>query len=107
MLPEPTILPSRVARTGPPATITSERVRRALWRSFLRYGIAADIETAVHAAMNVIGPVLDAKDFEITRLREAAARARSRGRPARMKDQAVADRGSATGTAGASRARPA
>jgi hypothetical protein len=82
-----------------------------LWRSFLRYGIAADIETAVHAAMNVIGPVLDAKDFEITRLRDAAARARpgarARGRPARMKDRAVADRGSATGTAGASRARPA
>jgi len=97
MLPEPTILPSRAVRTGPAAAATGERVRRALWRSFLRYGVAADIDIAVHAAMNVVGPVLDAKDAEINRLREAARRvkprARPRGRPTRMKDATVADTG--------------
>ena len=97
MLPEPTILPSPVARTGPKSAINTERIRRALWRSFLRYGVAADIDTAVHAAMNVIGPVLEAKDAEITRLRETARRvkprARSRARPARIKDTSVADAG--------------
>ena len=80
MLPEPTILPSPAARTGPKAAITPERIRRALWRSFLRYGVAADIDTAVHAAMNVIGPVLEAKDAEITRLRDAVRRAKPRSR---------------------------
>jgi hypothetical protein len=50
-------------------TVTAERLRRALGRSFLRYGISADLETAVHAAMNVIEPVLDARDTEILRLR--------------------------------------
>ncbi len=49
--------------------ITAERLRRALGRSFLRYGLAGDLETAVHAAMNVIEPVLDARDTEILRLR--------------------------------------
>jgi hypothetical protein len=49
--------------------VTAERLRRALGRSFLRYGIAGDPETAVHAAMNVIEPVLDARDTEILRLR--------------------------------------
>ena len=97
MLPEPTILPSRVARAGPYATITPEHVRRALWRSFLRHGVAADIDTAVHAAMNVIGPVLEAKDAEMGRLRDAARRvkprARPRSRPARVRDTAVADAG--------------
>ena len=80
MLPEPTILPSPTARTGPKAAITPERVRRALWRSFLRYGVAADIDSAVHAAMNVISPVLEAKDAEIRRLREAARRVKPRSR---------------------------
>jgi hypothetical protein len=62
-------------KTGPhkePAdlmAITAERLRRALGRSFLRYGLAGDLETAVHAAMNVIEPVLDARDTEILRLR--------------------------------------
>ena len=62
-------------KTGPhkePAdlmAITAERLRRALGRSFLRYGLAGDLETAVHAAMNVIEPVLDARDAEILRLR--------------------------------------
>jgi hypothetical protein len=51
--------------------VTPERFRRALWHSFLRYGVAGDLETAVHAAMNVIAPVLAARDAEITRLREA------------------------------------
>ena len=50
-------------------TVTAERLRRALGRSFLRYGVAGDVETAVHAAMNVIEPVLDARDTEIVRLR--------------------------------------
>ena len=50
-------------------TVTAERLRRALGRSFLRYGIASDLEAAVHAAMNVIEPVLDARDAEILRLR--------------------------------------
>jgi hypothetical protein len=49
--------------------VTAERLRRALGRSFLRYGIVGDLETAVHAAMNVIEPVLDARDTEILRLR--------------------------------------
>jgi hypothetical protein len=54
-------------------TVTAERLRRALGRSFLRYGIAADLEAAVHAAMNVIEPVLDARDAEILRLRRMMA----------------------------------
>ena len=49
--------------------VTAERLRRALGRSFLRYGISGDLEVAVHAAMNVIEPVLDARDTEILRLR--------------------------------------
>ena len=67
---------SRQARPGnsrkEPAdllTVTTERLRRALGRSFLRYGVPGDVETAVHAAMNVIEPVLDARDTEILRLR--------------------------------------
>jgi len=54
-------------------TVTAERLRRALGRSFLRYGIASDLEAAVHAAMNVIEPVLDARDTEILRLRRMMA----------------------------------
>ena len=50
-------------------TVTAERLRRALGRSFLRYGVPGDPETAVHAAMNVIEPVLAARDTEILRLR--------------------------------------
>ena len=50
-------------------TVTAERLRRALGRRFQRYGISGDLETAVHAAMNVIEPVLDARDTEILRLR--------------------------------------
>jgi hypothetical protein len=50
-------------------TVTAERLRRALGRSFLRYGISGDLDTAVHAAMNVIEPMLDARDTEILRLR--------------------------------------
>jgi hypothetical protein len=50
-------------------TVSAERLRRALGRSFLRYGIPGDLEAAVHAAMNVIEPVLDARDTEILRLR--------------------------------------
>jgi hypothetical protein len=50
-------------------TITAERLRRAMARSFLRYGIPGDLEAAVHAAMNVIEPVLQARDTEILRLR--------------------------------------
>ena len=49
--------------------VIAQRLRRALARSFLRYGIPGDLETAVHAAMNVIEPVLQARDTEIVRLR--------------------------------------
>jgi hypothetical protein len=49
--------------------VTAEWLRRALSRSFLRYNVAGDLEGAVHAAMNVIEPVLAARDIEITRLR--------------------------------------
>jgi hypothetical protein len=58
-------------RKEPPdlLTVTAERLRRALGRSFLRYGVPGDPEIAVHAAMNVIEPVLDARDTEILRLR--------------------------------------
>ena len=58
-------------RREPPdlLTVTAERLRRALGRSFLRYGISGDVDTAVHAAMNVVEPVLDARDTEILRLR--------------------------------------
>lgn len=53
--------------------VTAERLRRALARSYLRYGLAADLEAAVHAAMNVIEPVLEARDSEILRLRRLMA----------------------------------
>lgn len=49
--------------------VTAERLRRALGRSFLRYGVPGDVDIAVHAAMNVVEPVLDARDSEIVRLR--------------------------------------
>jgi hypothetical protein len=49
--------------------VTAQRLRRALARSFLRHGIAGDLEAAVHAATNVIEPVLQARDTEIQRLR--------------------------------------
>ena len=65
---------SRAKRDGladPPdlLTVTAQRLRRALARSFLRYGVPGDPEVAVHAAMNVIEPVLQARDTEIVRLR--------------------------------------
>ena len=60
-------------------TVTAERLRRALGRSFLRYGISGDLETAVHAAMNVIEPVLDARDTEILRLRRLMGKLPGRG----------------------------
>jgi hypothetical protein len=50
--------------------VTTEWLRRALVRSFLRYNAAGDLESAVHAAMNVIEPVLQARDTEIVRLRD-------------------------------------
>jgi hypothetical protein len=64
----------RAKRDGMPdppdlLAVTGERLRRALARSFLRYGIPGDPETAVHAAMNVVEPVLQARDTEILRLR--------------------------------------
>jgi hypothetical protein len=64
---------SRAKRDGPQApdllAVTGERLRRALARSFLRYGVPGDPEVAVHAAMNVVEPVLQARDMEILRLR--------------------------------------
>ena len=73
---------SRAKRDGlsdPPdlLTVTAQRLRRALARSFLRYGIPGDLETAVHAAMNVIEPVLQARDTEILRLRRLTPAKRS------------------------------
>ncbi len=64
----------RAKRDGPGdppdlLAVTSQRLRHALARSFLRYGITGDLEAAVHAAMNVIEPVLQARDTEIVRLR--------------------------------------
>ncbi len=65
---------SRAKRDGQPdppdlLAVTAQRLRLALARSFLRYGIPGDLEAAVHAAMNVIEPVLQARDTEILRLR--------------------------------------
>jgi hypothetical protein len=65
---------SRAKRDGLPEppdllSVTAQRLRRALARSFLRYGVLGDLETAVHAAMNVVEPVLQARDTEILRLR--------------------------------------
>jgi len=65
---------SRTKRDGlsdPPdlLTVTAQRLRQALARSFLRYGVPGDPEVAVHAALNVIEPVLQARDTEIVRLR--------------------------------------
>jgi hypothetical protein len=57
--------------------VTAQRLRRALARSFLRYGVPGDPETAVHAAMNVIEPVLQARDTEILRLRRLTPAKRS------------------------------
>jgi hypothetical protein len=65
---------SRAKRDGqsdPPdlLAVTAQRLRLALARSFLRYGVPGDREVAVHAAMNVVEPVLQARDTEILRLR--------------------------------------
>jgi hypothetical protein len=65
---------SRAKRDGPAdppdlLAVTAQRLRRALARSFLRYGVPGDPEVAVYAAMNVIEPVLQARDTEIVRLR--------------------------------------
>ena len=75
--------------------VTPERFQRALRRSFLRHGITGELDTAVHAAMNVFGPVLEARDAEITRLNQTIARVkpRARARSARAGDPAVAGRG--------------
>ncbi len=56
--------------------VTGERLRRALARSFLRYGVPGDPEAAVHAAMNVVEPVLQARDTEILRLRRLTSATR-------------------------------
>ena len=73
---------TRAKRDGLPdppdlLAVTAQRLRRALARSFLRYGIPGDLETAVHAAMNVIEPVLQARDTEILRLRRLTPAKRS------------------------------
>jgi hypothetical protein len=64
-----TVKPAPRKETTELLAVTAERLRRALARSFLRYNITGDLESAVHAAMNVIEPVLQARDTEITRLR--------------------------------------
>lgn len=61
--------------------ITPERIRRALWRSFLRHGVPGELDVAVHAAMNVVAPVLAARDAEITRLHETLGRVEPPTRP--------------------------
>ena len=65
--------PGKARRDGPETpdllAVTGERLRRALARSFLRYGVPGDPEVAVHAAMNVVEPVLQARETEILRLR--------------------------------------
>ena len=77
--PARTDLDGGAGKSGPlkePAdllAVTAERLRRALARSFLRYGIAGDLEAAIHAAMNVVEPVLEARDTEILRLRRLMA----------------------------------
>jgi len=73
---------TRAKRDGLPEppdllAVTAQRLRRALARSFLRYGIPGDPEVAVHAAMNVIEPVLQARDTEIVRLRRLMAAAKA------------------------------
>ena len=62
--------------------VTAEWLRRALRRSFLRYNIPGDLEAAVHAAMNVIEPVLEARDTELARLGRLAAARRGAGKSA-------------------------
>src|ERR1700723_2422375 len=42
-------------------TVTAQRLRRALARSFLRYGVAGDPEGAGHAGVNVIQPGLQGR----------------------------------------------
>lgn len=72
--------------------LTPERFRRALWRSFLRYGVGGDLDTAVHAAMTVIEPVLEARDAEITRLREVVTRVKRPGPAGPPRPRAAAAR---------------
>ena len=62
--------------------VTAEWLRRALRRSFLRYNVTGDLDAAVHAAMNVIEPVLDARDAELARLGRRAAAGRATRRSA-------------------------
>ncbi len=61
--------PGPAKETADLLAITAERLGRALSRSFLRYSIPGDLDAAVHAALNVIEPVLEARDTEIRRLR--------------------------------------
>jgi hypothetical protein len=62
--------------------VTAEWLRRALRRSFLRYNVTGDLDAAVHAAMNVVGPVLDARDTELARLGRLATAGRATRRSA-------------------------
>jgi len=67
------VKPGAAAEAADLLTITADRLQRALWRSFLRYGVAGDLDTAIHAAMNVLEPVLAARDAEILRLHKLTA----------------------------------
>jgi hypothetical protein len=60
--------------------VTAEWLRRALRRSFLRYNVTGDLDAAVHAAMNVIEPVLKARDGELARLGRLTGPGRGTGR---------------------------
>lgn len=108
--PLPVLRPRRTASTFPRASrspardrdipmtggstdllaVTPGRIQRALWRSFLRYGVTGELDIAVNAAMNVVGPVLAARDAEITRLRRTLSQAvltGTRASPARRRRQ--------------------
>jgi hypothetical protein len=63
-----TVKPAAGQDTADLLAVTAERLRQALWRSFLRYGVPGDLDATVHAAMNVIEPLLLARDTEIQRL---------------------------------------
>ncbi len=54
--------------TDPLLTATAGDVERGIARELFRHGLADEANTA-YAAMAVVGPVLEAKDAEITRLR--------------------------------------
>jgi hypothetical protein len=88
-------------------TLTAERLRQALWRSFLRYGIPGDLDAAVHAAMNVIEPVLLARDTEIQQLLRRIPATAAAGASTGPRSPRVRSAGSSTAVARAKTTAPA